>query len=179
MEIVEGHAGREGQISDLFRESFTASEGAGEGHLVGQLAADMMQLVPPEDLFVFSAVEAGKIAGCIMFSRLDYEKDSRTVFLLAPVAVRTDRQRSGIGTRLISFGLEELRRGGVDVAITYGDPDYYSRVGFRQISEDTAQAPLSLNFPHGWLAQSLDGKLLQPLAGLSRCVGPLNKPELW
>lgn len=138
-----------------------------------------METTPNDDLFVFSAYDDQTLVGCIFFSRLTYELDDRIVFILSPVAVKTDRQKTGIGQRLIAYGLDALREKGIDFAVTYGDPNYYTKVGFRQITEEFAEAPLRLNLPHGWLGQSLSGKDQEPLAGPSRCVEALNKTDLW
>ena len=79
------------------------------------------------------------MSGGIVFSRLRYEQDNRTVFVLAPVAVATDQQGKGIGQRLLIHGLASLRSAGVDIVMTYGDPNYYAKVGFVPISEADAQ----------------------------------------
>lgn len=179
MGIVSGFLGHEHEISELFSTSFTASEGAGEGKLIGELATNLMETPPAGDLFVFSNYEDQSLAGCIMFSRLTYEQDDRAVFLLAPVAVRPDRQNKGMGQKLISFGLNELRRNGIDLVLTYGDPNYYSKVGFQQISQDLARPPLKLDHPFAWQGQSLCGSTIAPLSGPSRCAKALDKPELW
>jgi putative acetyltransferase len=179
MEFLSGHIARQQQISELFTAAFSASEGADEGQVIGDFIRNLMQTTPNDDLFVWSAYEGDLLLGCIFLSRLTYEQDDRTVFILSPVAVRTDRQKTGIGRHLIAHGLEHLRKTGVDFVVTYGDPNYYSRTGFRQISEKFAQAPLKLSFPDGWLAQSLSNQDERPLIGPARCVPALNKPELW
>jgi len=179
MEFFSGHIAREQDIIRLFAETFAASEGADEGKLIGDLARNLMGRTPDEDLLVFCAYDGPALVGCIMFSRLTYEQDDRVVFLLSPVAVKTDQQKQGVGRKLIAYGLDVLRQDGVDIAITYGDPNYYSKTGFRQITEGFAQAPLALSLPHGWLGQSLSGKEQAPLVGASRCAEALNKPELW
>ncbi|MEX3007682.1 GNAT family N-acetyltransferase [Hoeflea sp. TYP-13] len=179
MEFFSGHIGREREISGLFSATFTASEGAEEGKIIGRLVDELMETTPDQDLLVFSAYDDQTLVGCIFFSRLNYEQDDRTVFILSPVAVKTDRQRKGVGQKLIAYGLDELRQKGIDIAVTYGDPNYYSRVGFRPITEEFAQAPLKLNQPHGWLGLSLSGMEQEPLSGPSRCVEALDKPELW
>jgi len=43
----------------------------------------------------------------------------------------------------------------VNVVITYGDPSFYSKVGFEPLSEKIIKAPVTLSMPDGWLAQSL------------------------
>lgn len=119
------------------------------------------------------------VLASIIFTRMTYPDDNRTVFILAPVAVSTGQQGKGLGQRLISHALQALRYNGVDVALTYGDVNFYSKVGFAQITVSDAQPPLPLQYPEGWLGQTLTGKPLTPLTGPSRCVGPLNDPEHW
>ena len=179
MELSAGHIGHECAIIDLFTATFSDSEGAEEGKLIGGFVADLMKTTPQQDLFVFSAYDSNRLVGCIFLSRLTYEEDGRAVFILSPVVVKTSSQKQGIGQKLIAFGLEELSRQGVDIVLTYGDPNYYAKVGFGQISEEMAQAPQKLQQPHGWLGQALGGRNIEPLSGPSRCVAALNRPDLW
>ena len=65
------------------------------------------------------------------------------------------------------------------LALTYGDPNFYSKVGFGVVSEQVVPAPLKLSYPEGWLAQSLVGDEIEPIAGKSYCVEAFNKPEIW
>jgi predicted N-acetyltransferase YhbS len=143
------------------------------------LVLNLLSGTAAQDLFVFTAEEEGAIIGGIVFSRLTYEQDERTVFILAPVAVATDRQRTGIGQRLLTHGLASLRSAGVDIAMTYGDPNYYDKVGFKPISEADAPAPFPLKQPEGWLAQSLTDRPMTPLKGPPHCVKALNDPVFW
>jgi putative acetyltransferase len=80
---------------------------------------------------------------------------------------------------LLTHGLASLRRAGVDIAMTYGDPNYYAKVGFRPISEEDAQAPFPLSRPEGWLIQSLSDRGMAPPKGPCRCVEALNDPAFW
>jgi len=179
IEFFSGHVTREQAISEFFTATFSASEGADEGKVIGDLVRDLMETTPSKDLFVWSAYDDQMFLGCIFLSRLAYAEDDRTVFILSPVAVRTDRQKNGIGQKLIAYGVDDLRQKGIDFVLTYGDPNYYSKTGFRQITEEFAQAPLKLSLPEGWLGQSLSDKDERPLSGPSRCVPALNNPELW
>jgi GNAT superfamily N-acetyltransferase len=117
--------------------------------------------------------------GAILFSRLIYTGDTRSVFVLGPVAVATHRQNQGIGQRLISHGIAVLRQEGVELAVTYGDPSFYRRVGFKAISQDDVPAPFPLQHPEGWLGQSLNNAPMTPLKGPSRCVPAFNDPAFW
>ncbi|WP_143093039.1 GNAT family N-acetyltransferase [Celeribacter neptunius] len=72
---------------------------------------------------------------------MTYADDTRTVFILAPVAVATAQQGKGLGQRLISHALQALLDREVDVALTYGDINFYSKVGFAHITKPTRNHP--------------------------------------
>ncbi|QFU00264.1 Acetyltransferase (GNAT) family protein [Halomonas sp. THAF5a] len=179
MDISQAGKGREPALVALFTATFTASEGAAEGALIGDLVRRLLADTPASDRYVFTAEAGGTIVGGAIFSRLIYDREARTVFVLGPVAVATERQGEGIGQRLLSHGLKTLGDAGVDVAMTYGDPGYYARIGFAPISEAFAPAPFPLQHPEGWLAQSLTGAEMTPLQGKARCVAALDDPVFW
>jgi predicted N-acetyltransferase YhbS len=166
-------------IETLFASTFSDSEGAEEGALIGALAHRLIAKTPAEDLCVFTAREDGVILGGIFFTRLTYPNDPRTVFMMSPVAVATARQGQGIGQRLIAHGLDALRQEGVDIAVTYGDPAFYGRVGFKPVSVVELPAPQPLQHPQGWIAQSLTDAQLSPVSGPARCVAAFDDPALW
>jgi putative acetyltransferase len=78
------------------------------------------------------AEEEERIVGHIVLSRLRAQVDGRCLraLALAPMAVRPDRQRRGVGTRLIAAALERARASGAEAIFVLGHPDYYSRFGF-------------------------------------------------
>ena len=145
------------------------------GSLTGQLIAD----TPPDDLRVVTAWRDDMLLGGIFLSRLTYAGDPRTVFMMGPVAVATAHQGQHIGKRLISHGLDALRHQGVDIAVTYGDPAFYGRIGFEPVSEVDIPAPHPLQQPQGWVAQSLTRAPLTPLRGPARSVAAFDDPRLW
>ena len=179
MDISEGFTGREAEIAALFARTFTASEGEAEGALIGGLVRDMLAGTPAADGLAFTASEGGALLGAVVFSRISWAEDARTAFLLSPAAVAPERQGEGIGQAMIRFALGALRARGVEIALTYGDPNYYGKVGFAPVPETVAPAPLPLSQPQGWLALSLTGAPLAPLRGAARCVPALMRPELW
>ena len=180
MEIAAEGPDRAEEIAALFAAVFTASEGAEEGRLSGALARDLIATTPTDDLRIFTARDAaGRLFGCILFTRMAYAGETRQVFVLAPVAVATAAQGRGIGQALIRHGLDVLQVEGVDVALTYGDPAYYGRTGFRPITEAEVAAPYPLQFPHGWLGQSLTSAALAPLRGPVRCAPALADHRFW
>ena len=165
-------------IKALFTDVFTQSEGREEGERIGNLAFELQLTTPANDLFGFVALEGEAIVGSILFTRLTFEQPVEA-FILAPVAVATTHQNRGVGQRLIRFGIDYLRERGVELLFTYGDPAYYSKVGFTVITQEIARAPLPLTYPQGWLAQSLVAARIEPIPGESTCVEALNDPVYW
>jgi putative acetyltransferase len=49
---------------------------------------------------------------------------------LAPLGVRPDFQRRGVGAALVRAGLETCRRAGIGFVVVLGEPAYYGRFGF-------------------------------------------------
>ena len=165
-------------VETLFVSVFSASEGEREGALISQLVKEMIASTDGRDLYGFVAVDGKRIVGAIFFSRLSFEQDL-DVFILAPVAVHTDHQGMGIGQALIAHGLRELRRRGVSFVTAYGDPCFYSKVGFHPISQGRIAAPLELSQPGGWLGQSLTDDPIERIPGNCTCVKALDHPDYW
>jgi len=166
------------EIKQLFTKTFSDSEGQSEGLLIGNLAYELITSTNAHDLYCFVATENELIIGSIIFSRLAFESEVNA-FLLSPVAILTSYQGKGIGQKLINFGINTLKENAVKMAFTYGDPSFYSKVGFSLISEKIVKAPLKLTYPEGWLGQSLVSDEIEPITGNSFCVEALNKPEYW
>ena len=166
------------EIGQLFTKVFSDSEGPAEGALIGDLVFDLMKSTEPHDFFGFIATEQEQIIGAIFFTRLSFDMPVEA-FILAPVAIHTDYQGRGIGQKLINYGIDQLREKGVKLVFTYGDPNFYSKVGFHCITEDVVKAPFELTQPEGWLCQSLDGREVESIPGKSTCVEAFNKPEYW
>lgn len=178
MQIAQALNPDPARLRDLFSRAFGDAEGEAEGQTIGQLAFELVANRDAHDTYVFTAGSAGELIGSIVFTRLLLGNDV-SAFLLSPVAVRTDHQGRGVGQKLIRFGLDALKADGVEVAVTYGDPNYYGRLGFEPVSEALLPSPQPLSFPHGWLAQSLAGGPLPVMSGPVRCAAPLDKPDYW
>jgi predicted N-acetyltransferase YhbS len=162
----------------LFQRVFSDAEGEAEGQVIADFVKELVSTTPPSAVIGFTAWEGDAVVGGIFFSQLIVPSGQRA-FILSPVAVSTDVQRRGIGQALIRYGLDHLKLLGVELVFTYGDPGYYSKVGFEQITETIVKAPCPLSQPIGWLAQSLDGGTVQAMSGPTRCVEALNDPGLW
>ncbi len=101
-----------------------------EAELVEKLRAsgcESLSLVADDDTVV----------GHILFTPLVVEGPERRVvgMGLAPMAVLPDRQRQGIGSQLVTLGLEVLRARGCPFVVVVGHPEYYPRFGFEPASK--------------------------------------------
>jgi len=84
------------------------------------------------DLLPLVAESDGEIVGHILFSPVTIEDGSGSTqgMGLAPMAVMPNRQRQGIGAKLIEAGGEILGERGCPFVIVLGHPEFYPRFGF-------------------------------------------------
>ena len=118
------------QIISVFHNSFSASECGSEVALIHRLIEHLLENTPEPDIFIFAALHHDTVVGCAIFSRLTYSDDARNVFILSPMAVHPDHQKKGIGQALLRESIAALRKDGIDILMTYGDPNYYGKLGF-------------------------------------------------
>lgn len=166
-------------VERLFLQVFSDSEGAAEGQLIADLVQQLITTTAPSDLQGFVTRQQDELIAGIFFTPLRFDSSERTAMLLSPVAVRTEFQGQGIGQALIKHGIEQLRQQQVELLMTYGDPNFYSKVGFAAVAESTIPAPLTLSYPHGWLGQPLHTDKIEPIAGKSHCASALNQQRYW
>ena len=100
----------------------------------------------------------GRVVGHVAFSPVAISDGSRDWYGLGPVSVLPAHQRRGIGRTLIREGLDRLRQRGGRGCCLVGDPNYYTRLGFRRIDSLTLEGvppeyflalPLGEAIPHG------------------------------
>ena len=115
----EGDAGR---IREVNRAAFPTHA---EANLVDELRRQLASVVS------LVADDHDSIAGHILFSpvTLDGLADER-ILGLAPMAVRPDRQRQGIGSRLVRAGLAACQQAGARAIVVVGHAAFYPRFGF-------------------------------------------------
>ena len=170
------------EITALFKETFTNSEGTEEGATVSTLAKELLITTAPELLRCFVAkevIESKEVfVGAVIFTKLTFEDDTQAA-LLSPMAIATAYQGRGIGQKLIRHGLNILKEAGVTVVCTYGDLNFYGKIGFAPLGKDRIQPPHKLSYPQGWIGQSLVTSTTPKSTGVCSCVSALNKPSLW
>lgn len=149
MEIRPERPEDEAAISDLITAAFAGAEHSDgtEAQIVDRLrdaGALTLSLV---------AIDGGEPVGHIAVSNVKIDGEDPGWFGLGPLAVRPDRQNSGIGSALVGRALQQLRQRGAAGCVLVGEPDYYARFGFRADRALTyAGVP-----PRYFLALSFDG----------------------
>lgn len=101
--------------------------------------ADLVNNLRVRKVLVISlvAVKDGEIIGHIAFSPVDITPGNSNIkaLTLAPLAVKPGYQNMGVGSRLVSTGLEQCRKKGWEIVVLAGHPNYYPRFGFVQARE--------------------------------------------
>jgi putative acetyltransferase len=110
-------------IREVNRQAFGQD---GEAQLVDDLRAEgyvRLSLVAEVD---------GQIVGHILFSDLPIHTPTGEIpaVSLAPMAVRPDHQRRGIGTALVREGLQHCAEQGHRIVVVLGHTEFYPRFGF-------------------------------------------------
>ena len=77
------------------------------------------------------AEDGGTIVGHVAFSPVRINDIDRGWFGLGPISVAPERQREGIGRKLVDAGLSILEQRGASGCALIGDPALYSKLGFR------------------------------------------------
>lgn len=110
-----------------------------EADLVDQLRADGDALIS-----LVAVGENGELVGHILFSRLPIEGAKGRVTqatALAPLAVRPEHQRKGVGSALTKAGIRACTARGLAAIIVVGDPKFYQRFGFSAATARSLGSP--------------------------------------
>lgn len=165
-------------IENLFYSVFKDAEGEAEGRLIGDLSRELALAIDQQQVYCFASYEANQLIASIFLTQLDFKQEI-DVYLLGPVAVDTQHQGQGVGQALIRYALDYLASQGVAWVITYGDPAFYTKVGFQALSEAKIKAPLPLSMPQGWQIASLTGEAVPNISARPSCVKAFDNPVYW
>lgn len=109
-----------------------------------RLIAELRQWPGFDPALSLVAIADDQTVGHVLFTDITVRQSSGKTLpavALAPVAVHPERQRSGIGSRLITAGLTACRERRDRLVIVVGHAAYYPRFGFRPARERGLEAP--------------------------------------
>ncbi len=158
-------------IKSLCLDAFPDSE----NKVVADLA---VALLAEPSAHAFIAYRDSMPVGYICFSPMA-AKNAPSTFTLSPLAVSTNQQKQGIGTKLIRHGAKALTKMGVQVLTVYGDPKYYSRFGFSVEIGEKFLPTHKMQYPFGWQGLYLNDTEAPTEPIYLTCVEALNNPDLW
>ena len=141
--IAETHCDEFAETEELTRKAFWDLFQPGcDEHFLLQRLRDSSCYIPDLD---FVAIEEGVIVGhaiatiaaveCVVMSAEEIAVSSRIcadcrVVCIGPVSVLPEKQKEGIGCKLMFHLMERAAELGYDAAFLYGHPEYYPRFGF-------------------------------------------------
>ncbi len=135
-------------------------------------------LAEPEVALSLVATVGDQVVGHVIFTTCAVEGSDLRASLLAPLAVAPDFQRQGVGSAIVTAGLQHLTDSGVEVAFVLGDPAYYSRFGFVPDSTVQPPYPLPAEWYTAWQSQYL-GDTRRSDAGKLAVPSQWLDPALW
>jgi predicted N-acetyltransferase YhbS len=118
------------------------------------------------------AILDSEVVGHILLFPIEIKNGSSMCnsLFLGPLAVHPDFKNKGIGSKLVEIGLKKAKDLGYDSVIAVGNPDYYSKLGFKRASNwNIAQ---QLDIPdEAFMAFELKSN------GLKDCKGIIKYPK--
>ena len=113
---------------------------------------------------------------------IDEITDQALLHILAPLAVKPDYQKQGIGGLLIREGLRRLIEMGSEMVFVLCHMEYYPKFGFIPDAKKigfSAPYPIPEEYANAWMVQSLNPNGFTKNHGKIVCSTELNKPEHW
>lgn len=112
---------------------------SGEGKLIEALRMNPLYI---KGLSLVAIINA-QVVGHILFFPVLIRSDNKVFrsLALAPMSVLPGFQGRGIGSALISAGLDEAKAGKFDSVLVLGPGDYYLRFGFKPASRFGIESP--------------------------------------
>lgn len=99
-----------------------------------KLEADLVDLCRQRSRVILSlvALREGNLVGHVLFTEVTLEPPHPgwRGLGIGPIAVLPEHQGEGIGSHLMTIGLEMCRSNGIDFVVLLGDPRYYTKFGF-------------------------------------------------
>lgn len=131
-------------LKEVFELNHIAFGQENEAKLVEALRKSQTAFIPELSIV---ATDNNKIVGHILFTKIgikDEEGKLNESLGLAPMAVRPEFQKSGIGGQLIRKGFEVAKELGFKSVIVLGHEHYYPKFGFQPADKWKIKAPFEV-----------------------------------
>ena len=162
-------------IKTLHLQAFDDSE----AELVSDLAVNLLLEKSTANIISIVAIDNDAIIGHAAFSPVFLDSTNEHFgYILAPLAVSPTHQNNRVGSTIVKHGLETISSLGAFIVFVYGDPQYYSRFGFKTALAQNFTPLYTLEYPEGLHAMKLNSTVF-PEGGKFKCVHSLNDPNLW
>lgn len=149
-----------------------------------KLVADLLEDKTGEPMLSLLAFNGHEVVGHILFTRVYFDRQGEQpmMHILAPLAVKPEYQRQGIGGQLIKKGIQILKERGSSFIFVLGHKEYYPKYGF--IPKATrlgypAPYPIPDENDDYWMVLPIGEEGFGIEKGKIRCCDALNKPEHW
>jgi putative acetyltransferase len=121
---------------------------------------DALRVNCPDHISLVAEVD-GSIVGHVFFSPVQIgEMQTENAALgLGPLAVLPAFQNQGIGSQLVTFGLDVCRALGTEIVVVLGHPNYYPRFGFTVARESGLTCEYPVPDEAFMVAELKDGSL--------------------
>lgn len=149
-----------------------------------KLVAELLTDPSAEPILSLLAFYQNEAIGHILFTRAYFDRQSEQplMHILAPLAVKPDYQRKGIGGMLIKSGIRMLEETGSNLVFVLGHKEYYPKYGFiPQACQLGYPAPYPIpdEYADYWMVQPIGMVGFGIGKGKVKCSDVLNKPEHW
>ncbi len=177
IQIKETIAGDFNDIMNVIKQAFGY-------HKEAELAADLLADPTGEPIVSLLAFHNDKPVGHILFTRAYFSdrEQQPMMHILAPLAVKPEFQRQGVGGMLIKAGIEKLRTMGSQLVFVLGHKNYYPKYGFIPDADGKgypAPFPIPEEFRDCWMVQPVITSGFEVGKGNIACCDAMNKPEHW
>ena len=170
--------------TDDFRDIMEVEKLAFGYEKEAKLVADLLQDKSAEPIVSLLALYKGEAIGHILFTKayLEGNSGSPLIHILAPLAVKPEYQRKGIGGMLIKKGLAILQEKGSKLVFVLGHKEYYPKYGFKPYATQMgypAPYPIPDEYSEYWMVQSISEDGMSIGKGKVCCADVLDAPEHW
>ena len=179
MKIRKSTESEKTEILEIHKAAFGEEKGPEIASLVRDLFTDKTAM----PVLSLVAEEDNRLVGHVLYTKVNIVQTEAPVSaqILAPLAVLPGSQKSGVGSRLVNEGLEQLKKSGVELVFVLGHPEYYPRCGFTPAGALGFEAPYPIPEEHAaaWMVQELRPGVIGSVKGKVQCSEVLDQPQHW